>query len=419
MNQPRMMLNGQDPDALRKARKDQLAARVEELNAEDEFGIFDSVKKALGIGKKDDKKKKEAEKKKKEEEAAAAAGTGAPDKNPDWDEKKHPRGADGRFTENPNAGSKSTELAPPIWPTKEGPNVPGKGIKGEDPFVTTYNGRKVSIESTDGSDLKVSYIDDKLKSTKTVDIPIVKGEKNVWAPELHKIGKEWKIFYTSTGNSDRNEDHRMYVLGGAKTPFGPFTTKTQLGASNPKEDVWGIDMTPVKIGKKQYVTWSGWDGPNDGFPQNLYIAELKQDRNGNLSTGPRKKISSPKGWEGEIMEGPQFLTNNRGETVLTYSGNKSWSTDYSLGAMKLKKGSDPMNPKNWTKKPTPIARNVGHGSWVGKKHIFHTKTSEKEGWEDREIRMTDYKWVDGYPVLDIPNPYETPERSSGRATPLR
>lgn len=326
------------------------------------------------------------------------------------------RDAGGRFArpsseDTTRSAASATDVSDvPMWPTDQ-TGVPGVGRKGEDPFVTEFNGKQVLIESTDGSDLVVSYLDDKLASQQETKITLVKGEKNIWAPELHKINGDWKIFYSSTGNSDKNEDHRMYVLGGSKSPFGPFTTKTQLG---PK-DVWGIDMTPFKVGKKNYVSWSGWDGPNDGFPQNLYVAELKTDRKGKLSTGPRVKIASPSGWEGQIMEGPQFVKNPKGGLVLTYSGNKSWSTDYSLGAIKL--NGNPLNPKSWKKSPKPIARNVGHGSFVKGKLVFHTKTSPKEGWDDRELRLANYKWVDGLPVLDIPKKPSPSPRYRGRARP--
>lgn len=315
-------------------------------------------------------------------------------KDPEF-EKKHPRDENGKFAQRPT----------PSWPVEVEPGVVGEGRKGEDPFVTQWNGKNVLIESTDGSDLVVSYVGLKdLKSTGAVKIPLVAGEKNIWAPELHQVNGKWNIFYTSTGNSDRNEDHRAYVLQGGKSPFGPYEKKIELDTGGN----WAIDMTPFKVGKKNYVTWSGWDSAPSGSEvagttqnkQHLYVAELKTDKKGNLSTGPRVKIASPSDWEGEILEGPQVLKDPKGNTVLTYSGNKSWTTDYSLGAIKLK--GDPLKASSWKKHPKPLAKNVGHGSWVGKKHVFHAKTTEKDGWDDRELRLTDYEWVDGLPVLKVP-----------------
>lgn len=152
--QPRMMLNGQDEIASRKARKDELANRV--LESTEEFGIFDSIKKKVGgLFKSTERKKvtvidKETGKTTTYEEVdGKPVGTGKADKKTDWDEKKHPRGEDGRFKDAPDSGS--TKAAGKVFDTSGTSKM--KCDKNEC-SITGHDGKKLSIFADKKADKK-------------------------------------------------------------------------------------------------------------------------------------------------------------------------------------------------------------------------------------------------------------------------
>ena len=114
-----------------------------------------------------------------------------------------------------------------------------------------------------------------------------------------------------------------------------------------------------------------------------------------------------------ICEGPQVLRRN-GNTFVVYSASGSWTADYCLGMMVLEDGLDPMVASNWSQGGQVFARNafacgVGHCGFVSSKDgeedwlIYHAKTLEKNGWEDREVRAQPFRWNKrGWPVFGEP-----------------
>jgi GH43 family beta-xylosidase len=113
-----------------------------------------------------------------------------------------------------------------------------------------------------------------------------------------------------------------------------------------------------------------------------------------------------------VNEGPEVLTHN-GDLFIIYSASGSWTDHYCLGQLKLV-GSDPLNPKSWRKKPTPVFRGTetvfspGHASftkspdgtedWI----VYHTAKHRGAGW-DRCTRMQPFKWdAQGDPIFGQP-----------------
>jgi GH43 family beta-xylosidase len=62
-------------------------------------------------------------------------------------------------------------------------------------------------------------------------------------------------------------------------------------------------------------------------------------------------------WEKEssaVLEGPAGITSPSGDIFLVYSADSCNNPKYKLGALKLKRGEDPLNPSSWTKLPQPL-----------------------------------------------------------------
>lgn len=250
---------------------------------------------------------------------------------------------------------------------------------------------------------------------------------NVWAPELHLLDGRWFIYYAA--DDGNNANHRMWTLECAGSdPRGKYRCRGALETSG-----WAIDGTVLSLDDgRRYFLWSGWPGKRNG-KQNIYIAPM---RNPTTISGSRVMIASPdQAWEQiamPICEGPQVLKRN-GDIFVVYSASGSWTPDYCLGMLQNKTG-DLLNAAAWKKhgpvfKKTDDVWGVGHCSFVkslGESEdwiVYHSKTSRKHGWEDRDVHAKPFTWsVEGLPDFGAPvrrspqSPFLSPRR--GRSVPL-
>jgi len=98
---------------------------------------------------------------------------------------------------------------------------------------------------------------------------------------------------------------------------------------------------------------------------------------------------------------------------IVYSASASWTVDYCLG-MLVNRGGDVLNPKAWEKRgpvfqKTEHVWGVGHCSFVTSPCqtedwiVYHSKSSRKEGWTDRDIHAKRFHWTqDGLPDFGQP-----------------
>jgi GH43 family beta-xylosidase len=259
---------------------------------------------------------------------------------------------------------------------------------------------------------------------------------NIWAPELHRIGDRWYIYYAGGRAGPPYVHQRAGVLEsvgtdpqGAYVDRGMLYTGDDLAGGAPSR--WAIDLTVGEVNGQRIAVWSGWetDATTDRTPQHLYAAPMS---NPYTISGSRVRISSPvepweRGTELDLQEGPQFLKHG-GQTFLIYSTRESWLEHYRLGQLRLT-GTDPLRAASWTKsgpvfQPIPGVPGVGHASftvspdgtedWI----VYHAKTSTTPGW-DRVIRMQKFTWnPDNSP--NFGSPAESGRlltRPSGECTP--
>lgn len=229
----------------------------------------------------------------------------------------------------------------------------------------------------------------------------------VWAPELHRFGDSWYIYFA--GSDGNNENHRMFVLKSqTEDAQGKYDF---MGRVDTGSDYWAIDGTVLTMpDESQYFIWSGWADKMPGS-QHLYIASMA---NPCELSSERVLISSPtyewecRGWP--INEGPEVL-QRQGQINIIYSASACWTNEYCLGRLVLR-GDDPMEPSAWEKQPEPVfcqTGNVfgpGHASFVqseGKDWIvYHAARSDGSGW-DRQVRAKPFEWhPDGTPDFGHP-----------------
>ena len=334
---------------------------------------------------------------------------------------------------NNGTGSTDTGQNPPLCPNTF-TNPIGAGA---DPWVVRSADKYYSVESRDNG--IYVYRSDTLTSPKQNGVKVWSptgsgwNQTDIWAPELHRIGDHWYIYYAAgqpgpSGPDAAFTDQRAGVLESVGTdPQGPYLDKGMLytgddvaGGTN---NVWAIDMTVARINGELYAVWSGWEQNRTTHvtPQHLYIARMSNPWT--IATN-RVKISSPvEPWEIGIgnpplnlQEGPEFLVNGD-NTFIVYSTRESFLPDYRLGLLKLNTpASNPLNAANWTKTGpvfTGLASagvyGVGHASftvspdgtenWI----VYHAKSVSAPGWDDRMVRMQKFTWnTDGTPNFGTP-----------------
>ncbi|HEV2760947.1 MAG TPA: glycoside hydrolase family 43 protein [Acidimicrobiales bacterium] len=294
---------------------------------------------------------------------------------------------------------------------------------GQDPWVVAHDGSLLLVQAAGGNRrIVVKRFKDLARMDRNTEKVIwaPRGPsshgRHVWAPELHQIDRRWYVYFAASDG--RATNHRMYALV-ADDPLGPYE---ELGpVRDPDHDVWSIDLTVFTHEDERYAVWSGWEGPDDGFPQNLYIAPMSDPW---TICGPRRCLSRPQhGWEmsvAPVNEGPEVI-RHAGRLFVVYAADASWTQAYKMGLLEWT-GGDVMDPKSWQKLPRPFFTGGGHGCVVdtpaGTHLVYHRKLSGDPGWADREIRWAPLDWDDdGYPVVRLGGPSggTSPARSTGSA----
>lgn len=251
--------------------------------------------------------------------------------------------------------------------------------------------------------------------------------KEIWAPELHFLKGKWYIYFAA--DDGRNRNHRLYVLENtaADPTQGTWTMKGELKTP---ENKWAIDGSVFEHKGQLYLTWSGWEGDENGR-QDIYLCKMS---NPWTCVGPRVRISDPQfDWEQHgslyrpgpddkpivlVNEGPQFLKSPNGRINIIFSASGCWTDYYALGMIYAAPDADLMNPLSWKKHPTPVfwASNVkgthaaGHNSffkspdgsqnWI----LYHANSEAGQGCgKERSPRMQPFTFsANGTPVFGSP-----------------
>jgi GH43 family beta-xylosidase len=198
---------------------------------------------------------------------------------------------------------------------------------------------------------------------------------SIWAPELHRVGGKWYIYYSATASGFKDDAHRgIFVL--ENTADDPFTgTWVDRGRVNTSHA--GIDGTVFAQNGVWYFAYSPYLGPVSG----LAIARMKDPW---TLAGSETVIARPdKPWEDrggrKILEGPQFLKSPGGDLFVTYSAGACWSDDYALGLLSARRGGDPLAAETWTKHPQPVLKS-GNGIYATGHNGFFTSPDGREQW---------------------------------------
>ena len=296
---------------------------------------------------------------------------------------------------------------------------------GPDPWVVWWRGFYYYSNST-GRNLtllKTADITDLRHAEKKVVYVPEPGHpwsKELWAPELHRWGNKWYIYFAA--DAGENASHRIYVVENSSDDptEGTWTLKGKVSDAS---DKWAIDATEFELKGAHYLVWSGWKGDTDG-EQDLFIAHMS---NPWTIDSPRTMISQPTfDWEKHgdlpgrhvnVNEGPEVLVHG-GKVLVVHSASGCWTDFYELGIVEANTAANLLYAKSWTKVDHPFlttdasahAFGPGHNGFFkspdGKEDwiIYHANPEAGEGCGDlRSPRIQRFTWgKDGLPEFGRP-----------------
>lgn len=195
--------------------------------------------------------------------------------------------------------------------------------------------------------------------------------KHIWAPEMHKIGGAWYMFFAAGSSSDIWAI-RPYVLKCSGDPYtGQWTELGQMQASSGDTSSFtsfSLDMTYFENNGKHYVIWAEIKGDSS-----LFMAQIDPSAPNRLISKPILLTKPEFSWEKvnhNVNEGAAVLkTDSKIYVFFSASGTGS---EYCVGRMEADINSDLMNISNWKKITSPVmttadvkdAAGPGHNSFV-------------------------------------------------------
>ncbi|MEY8515806.1 beta-L-arabinofuranosidase domain-containing protein [Lachnospiraceae bacterium 29-84] len=281
---------------------------------------------------------------------------------------------------------------------------------------------------------------------------VAKGYRYIWAPELHRVGDKWVVYFTEShkGNDLFNIYCHALVLDGNQDPYETalkasneaskwqdYKMVVKEGLSDPFATPFCLDMTYFKdeVNQKSYVIWAGKPtAAYQGGNTDLFIATVDETQPWVVTSNATRVTKADYGWERVrycVNEGATILQKD-GNIFMCYSGAGTGS-EYAIGMCSAKGGADLLDAKNWTKSTYPLltSRDVageegpGHNSFTVDKDgnaifVYHARPTshnyKKCGWDGtnssfnneplndpcRHARMKRVHWAaDGTPILKM------------------
>lgn len=208
------------------------------------------------------------------------------------------------------------------------------------------------------------------------------GYRYIWAPEIHRIGNHWVIYFTESESESNLYGIRCHalILDGEKDPYDTAlqsadaqsqwkdyqmnawdkdTTKQKDPTSEkPFTSTFCLDMTYFKdqANGQSYVVWAGKPTiAKGGSSTDLFIAKVDTKKPWKLASNSTRISWSQYGWEEisyYVNEGPSVVQHD-GNVFLCYSASGTGS-EYAMGMLSAESGADLLDVSCWTKSPYPL-----------------------------------------------------------------
>lgn len=250
----------------------------------------------------------------------------------------------------------------------------------------------------------------------------------IWAPEMHKIGGVWYIYYAGSDKADNRWAINCRVL--RCTGDDPYSDKwEEVGKFTALENdenrpftEFSLDMTYFECNGKHYVIWAQLIGHS-----NLYMAEIDPIKPWQLKSMSIKLSAPTYYWERvtfAVNEGPSVI--QRGDKIFVVYSASATGPEYCLGMLYAHKNADLMDLSSWTKAEKALLTSEdlteeygpGHNSFTidldgNDVFVYHSRSKEcfenRCNWSGgdplydpcRSARVRTVIWTkDGYPILN-------------------
>ncbi|HYD85436.1 MAG TPA: family 43 glycosylhydrolase, partial [Opitutus sp.] len=218
---------------------------------------------------------------------------------------------------------------------------------------------------------------------------------HIWAPELHHIDGKWFIYFAA-GEAEKIWNIRIYVL--ENTSANPLEGEwIERGQLKTNWESFSLDATTFEHRGARYLVWAQRD-PAVKNNTDLYIAKMDTPTS---ITGRQVLLSRPEyDWEKiryAVNEGPAVL-HRHGRLWLTYSAAGT-GAEYCLGLLSADENADLLDPKSWTKSPTPVFTSSETNRIYGPGH--NSFTVSEDGATDLLVyHARNYREIVGNPLAD-------------------
>jgi len=217
----------------------------------------------------------------------------------------------------------------------------------------------------------------------------------IWAPELHRIGDRWYVYFAA-GDSDDPFRIRTYVL---ESPAADPRAGEWLP---PRRMVTGwesftLDATTFEHRGTRYFLWAQSE-PGIATNSNLYIARMASPTA--LATAPVRIAVPTLSWEVQgfrVNEGPAVLIRN-GRVFVTFSASAT-DARYAVGLLTADENANLLDARSWTKSPNPVFTTNAETRRFGPGH--NSFTVAEDGRTDVLVyHARDYRDITGDPLFD-------------------
>ena len=231
---------------------------------------------------------------------------------------------------------------------------------GQDPWVVAHDGSFLLVQSAGGNRRIVVK---RFRDLERMDRNV---ETVIWAP----TGPQQPAPAGVGAGAAPSRRPLVPLLRGRRRPARPTTACTPLVADDPLgpyrelgpvcdpgHDVWAIDLTVFGHEGRLYALWSGWEGPDDGFPQNLYIAPMAEpvddQRRAPVPVAARS-TAGRRAWP-RSTRGPRWsATPSSGRLFILYAADASWTRHTRRGCWSGRGATSPTRRRGGSR-PTPCS----------------------------------------------------------------
>ena len=218
---------------------------------------------------------------------------------------------------------------------------------------------------------------------------------HIWAPELHHIDGRWFIYFAA-GEAESIWNIRIYVL--ENTSANPLEGEwIERGQLKTNWESFSLDATTFEHRGTRYLVWAQRD-PAVKNNTDLYIAKMDSPTS---IVGKQTLLSRPEfDWEKvryAVNEGPAALIRN-GRVFIAYSAAGT-GAEYCVGLLTADENADLLDPRSWTKSPTPVFASSPQNGIFGPGH--NSFTVAEDGSTDLLVyHARNYREIDGNPLRD-------------------